>query len=476
MITFGALVLLGLLVAGVSVWATLQWEATNAQLREHYTRSLEAQRIRGTTFEAFKEIPDALGENDPDARQEFETTLEPVEKDFELWRSLARTEEEKRQVEEVREAYDVLVRDAYEFFDLLGSGRREEASDLVDGKIEEEDFESFQAATERAVESDRAIRDEVRARTEDTRRTAQLVLVMASFGTVSLLLLLAAYLAADLFRPLRELEGALGDAEKGDLDRRLDEDRADELGGVNRAFNRMMESLSRRDRAEQLVAIQGGEGGDGPAWQGTPSRITLHRLVSQLRSRVVRLKEQDGAKAGERELAVQLDQLSQAVARITEFGFPLDLNLMRTDVRALLYDVLMRFQGEFAERGVSVEMDIDPEVDHAVMDRLKLREVLSELVRNALAALPQRGGRLGLRARISEDGTELLLEVADDGAGADQSLIDEVFESPGTAQDDQPHVGLNLARAIVEQHGGQLEVQSEPGQGTYAQIRMPPPG
>lgn len=164
------------------------------------------------------------------------------------------------------------------------------------------------------------------------------------------------------------------------------------------------------------------------------------------------------------------------MARITEFGFPLDLNLTRTDVRALLYDVLMRFQDEFAERSASVEMDIDPEADHAVMDRLKLREVLSELVRNALAALPERGGRLGLRARIPEDGAELLLEVADDGTGADQSLIDEVSESQGTAQDDRPHVGLNMARAIVEQHGGQLEVHSEPGQGTYVQIKMPPPG
>ena len=71
---------------------------------------------------------------------------------------------------------------------------------------------------------------------------------------------------------------------------------------------------------------------------------------------------------------------------------------------------------------------------------------------------------------------ELLIKVADDGAGADQPLIDEVFESPGTAQDDEPHVRLNMARAIVEQHGGQLEVHSEPGQGTYVRIRMPSPG
>ena len=244
--TFGALAFLGLVIAGVSLWATLRWESSNESLKDHYGRSLEVQRIRATTFEALKEIPDALGENDPDARQEFEDTIEPVEGDLELWADLAETEEERSQVRAVREDYETLLRDARRFFDLLESGRREEAAELADGKIEEADFENFEASTSRAVASDRAVRDDVRDRAEDTRRTAQLVLVISSFGTVSLILLLAAYLASDLFRPLREIEEALNDVERGDLDRRLPEDRADELGAISRAFNRAVESFSRR--------------------------------------------------------------------------------------------------------------------------------------------------------------------------------------------------------------------------------------
>ncbi len=480
--TFGALAFLGLVIAGVSLWATLQWEASNESLKDHYERSLQAQRIRATTFEAFKEIPDALGENDPDAREEFEDTIKPVERDFEVWASLADTKEERRQVRAVREDYETLLRDAREFFGLLESGRREEAAELADGKIEEADFENFVASTERAVASDRAVRDEVRKRVEDARRTAQLVLVISSFGTVSLMLLLAAYLASDLFRPLREIEEALEDLEKGDLDRRLPEERADELGAINRAFNRAVESFSRRERIESLAltsaAAQGGvaEGtpnGDGPDWRSAPSRVTLHRLVSQLRSRVARLNDGEASDGQEeqRELVGELDRLSQAVARVTEFGFPLDLNLSRTDIRALLYRVFMRFQDEFAERAVSLELQIAPEVDHAVVDRLKLREALAELLRNALNALPERGGRLGLRARISEDGTELIIEVADEGEGAEGPLIDELFDEGGRT--DRPRVGLAMTKAIIEQHGGQLEIDTEPGQGTYVQAALP---
>ncbi len=151
----------------------------------------------------------------------------------------------------------------------------------------------------------------------------------------------------------------------------------------------------------------------------------------------------------------------------------LDLELSRTDVRALLYRVFMRFQDEFAERAISLDLEIAPEVGHAVVDKLKLREAVAELLRNALEALPENGGHLGLRSRLSEDGTELLIEVADDGAGAEQSLIDRAFDPSGYEEDDRPRTGLTLTKAVIEQHGGRFGIESEPGEGTYAQIRLP---
>lgn len=169
----------------------------------------------------------------------------------------------------------------------------------------------------------------------------------------------------------------------------------------------------------------------------------------------------------------QLDLLLQSVSHITEFGFPLDLNLARTDIRALLYDVVLRFQSEFVERAISLELEIAPEVSYVVVDRLKLREALSELVRNALAALPECGGRLGMWTLVAADGAELLIEVADNGKGIKQSLIEQAFTRVKTAQDHQTGVGLALTKAVVEQQGGQLTITSEPGQGTYVQIQLP---
>jgi signal transduction histidine kinase len=136
--------------------------------------------------------------------------------------------------------------------------------------------------------------------------------------------------------------------------------------------------------------------------------------------------------------------------------------------------VLQRFQSELIERAVSIELDISTEVSYAVVDRLKLREVHCELVRNALAALPEKGGRIGIRTSVAADDTELLIEVADNGKGIKQPLIEQALTTTlVTTRGQRAGVGLALTKAIVEQHGGQLKIDSEPGRGTYVQIQLP---
>lgn len=138
------------------------------------------------------------------------------------------------------------------------------------------------------------------------------------------------------------------------------------------------------------------------------------------------------------------------------------------------YEVLLRFQSELIECAVSIDLDISPALSYAVVDRLKLREALSELVRNALAALPEKGGRIGMRTSIAAEGTELRIEVADTGKGIKQPLIDQgLTTTVTTAQGNRAGVGLVMTKAIVEQHGGQLTIDSEPGEGTYVQIQLP---
>lgn len=468
--TFSGLALLTLATSSISVWAIAQWHQTNQQLEAHFQRSLLLKQVQSRSFRAFKEVPDAVQGNDQDAPAEFEQLLQPVQQDFQKWAALADNEAERQQVLQIRTAYENLVANARRVFTLMAQGRLDVARQVMEEELEAKNFQIFERLTNAAIESDLVRREQIRAMVRNTRKNAQLALAIIVFASVSLVLLLAAYLASDLFAPLGAVKQALDDVAKGDMQCRLDADRSDEIGELNQAFNQMVAAIASR---EQMVALANMTNHDERRWENLPSRAVLHQIISQLRSQISQLSYNNGISEHQQAVITQLDLLSQAVARVTEFGFPLDLNLARTNMRSLLYEVLQRFQTELVDRAISVELEISPDVNYALVDHLKLREALIELVRNALAALPEVGGRLGMRISILADGSQLKIEVADNGIGIIQTSIDQAF-TPVVSIENQHGVGLTLAKAIVEQHGGKITVdQSQPNAGTYVQIFIP---
>jgi len=93
------------------------------------------------------------------------------------------------------------------------------------------------------------------------------------------------------------------------------------------------------------------------------------------------------------------------------------------------------------------------------------------VLRNALDALPPRGGKLGLR--VTRDGEQASVEVADDGRGMAGDLIERVLSTDPFAAGEEARAGLTLARGVAERHGGTLEVLSEPDRGTVVRLSVP---
>ena len=377
---FLGLAAITLLLAGLTFWTTARWSAAETELNNHYVRSLLVQRVRVAVNAAIKETLDAaLG--DPDARQEYDRALAPATRDFEEWARLADTPDERTEVERVRETYQRLLADAERVFGLVARGDRDAAVSLIESEIEDGSQVGFTQASEAAVQADRSQRREIRAAVSAIRQTARTALLIAVVATVSLVLLLAAYLAADLFRPLRQVEQGLGNLAHGDFRVRLEEERQDEIGGIHHAFNRLAAALERQARLGAPGAEPAGDGGDAsPGNPGeAPSRVTLHTLLAQLRARAERLrKANDEGADGHAAALLEIEGLAAAASRTAEFGFPIDLELEQADMGDLLYSVLVRHREELARRGIGIESMADPSLDRVVIDRLKLREAPSD--------------------------------------------------------------------------------------------------
>jgi len=105
-------------------------------------------------------------------------------------------------------------------------------------------------------------------------------------------------------------------------------------------------------------------------------------------------------------------------------------------------------------------------------DRHRLEQVLSNLVLNAVRAMPG-GGWIALRGGKAEDGRAVTIVVADTGPGIPPELLPRIFEAGFSTQAGGPGLGLAVCRKIVEQHGGTIGVASRPGGGARFTLTFP---
>ncbi len=179
----------------------------------------------------------------------------------------------------------------------------------------------------------------------------------------------------------------------------------------------------------------------------------------------------------ERRAGERVGQLTEECRRLVDLSNDF-LRFARIDeLRAVpthLEDVLGRmvdFLGPTA-RAQNVEVDWHAEADlpQVALDVELFEKVLLNLMLNAEDAMPD-GGTLTLQARA--EGTDVVLDVIDTGAGMEPDLAPKVFEPFLTTKAHGNGLGLATARKIVVAHGGAITVQSEPGRGTKFTIRLP---
>jgi two-component system sensor histidine kinase BaeS len=147
------------------------------------------------------------------------------------------------------------------------------------------------------------------------------------------------------------------------------------------------------------------------------------------------------------------------------------------DAGQLLRQVAAAHRGAADLSGVELRIEAAGELDvHA--DPVRLRQVVSNLVSNAIRHTP-RDGSVVLRSR--EEGEDVILEVADSGAGIDPANLGHVFDrfwradKSRTRQTGGSGLGLAITRKLTEAHEGSASVASTPGLGSVFTVRLPQP-
>ena len=154
-------------------------------------------------------------------------------------------------------------------------------------------------------------------------------------------------------------------------------------------------------------------------------------------------------------------------------GGNLPLHREPTDLSILATESVASFESAAEAAGVSLEVHVDDEVPLLDVDPVRIREVLSNLVANALRHTPS-GGSIGVVATSAPDSNSVEIVVSDTGTGIDPALLPHVFDRFAKAPDSRGSgLGLAIARGLVEAHGGSIDVESSAGTGTTFRLRVP---
>ncbi len=148
----------------------------------------------------------------------------------------------------------------------------------------------------------------------------------------------------------------------------------------------------------------------------------------------------------------------------------LALHREQTDIADLVADAVASFQVQADAAGVELATKIDGALPQADIDPVRMREVLSNLLSNALRYTP-RGGSVRVGASASED--RVHVSVGDTGPGIAADALPHVFDRFYKSEESRgAGLGLAIAKSLVVAHGGEIDATSVPGQGTGTEMRL----
>ncbi len=243
------------------------------------------------------------------------------------------------------------------------------------------------------------------------------------------------------------------------------------IRGVVVVFSDMSEARRMEEERRRL---------DRLALLGEMSAVVAHEIRNPLAgigAGVQHLAEKIGREDPKYESLEMIMRESERVNRIIEeilmISRPVRLHLAPCNVVEVIEEVLDRFEGKAESKGVKVSKYYGPVVPLVRGDGAKLGQALSNLILNGIEAMPD-GGEL--RVMVTSERGYVEVEVRDSGLGIREEDRGKIFEPFWSRKPGGTGLGLAIAKRIIEEHGGEIRVESEEGKGSVFIVRIPMEG
>lgn len=262
----------------------------------------------------------------------------------------------------------------------------------------------------------------------------------------------------------RWLEAA-GRVEAGDYEVRIDEGGPREVRTVARAFNQMTARLQKDEEERRRLLA------DITHELRTPLTVVQGQLEGII----------DGVYTADVPRLERILEETKVLARLIDDlrtlslaeGGKLQLHREPTDLVILVEECVAAFRNSAETAKVELRTSVTGDIPLLDVDPVRLREVLGNLIANALRYTPQ-GGKIDVD--LASTATQVTILVKDNGRGIPSAILPHIFDRFVKTEDSHGSgLGLAIVKNLVTLHGGTVEASSEPGAGTTMTVTLPVP-
>lgn len=238
---------------------------------------------------------------------------------------------------------------------------------------------------------------------------------------------------------------------------------AEQLAKANRS---LQEAEAAMRRSERLAAL--GQLSAGLAHELRNPLGTI-KASSEMLARSVPA-ENEVAREVAGFISSEVDRTNSLVTRFLEFARPVKLRRAPADVGAVLDRAAAQVEREARASGVAVFKNYSPEMPVFPFDAELMERVFYNLLLNAVQSTAK-GGAVTVKTRMVDGTAEIAF--IDRGSGIDPKLLETIFNPFVTTKPQGVGLGLPIVTKIVDEHGGKITVESEPGKGSIFRVYLP---
>ena len=337
------------------------------------------------------------------------------------------------------------------------------------------DLESkIRAAGKKLKEYSDSITRLERTRVNDIILNSKRIMIFSFWVILALALIITHIISQKIVRSLRQIEKLTKSISAGNFNRIEGIRSRDELGSVIAAMDSMSEELANREeqiiQSKKLASL-------GILTAGVAHEITnpLNNIsmIAQTYAELYPKLDEHNRIGLMNKVDAETERIRKIVMNLLDFSKPKDAHPTEENINSVVQKTLTLVQNMIDVSNIETSINLADGLPHVFVDEHQIQQVLVNLITNAVQAMTA-GGRLVLSSRPGKSGNSVEIGVADTGKGIAPEFLPHVFDPFfSTKGEGGTGLGLSVSYGIINNHKGEIRVESKVGVGTTFTIELP---